>query len=304
MNSVEELSSRSLYTLNKELLALRNQKTERKISISKIKHFYSYLLQGNFKRIFQKTNDMIGNHRGSVDDYPLRDYSRFPDVKVAVYTCVWGRYDEIHEPLYLSPNLDYYIITDQDIKPSSAWKKKELPESIINKLTSPIEVNRFCKMLPHRIFQDYDYSIYIDGNIIVVADLMPLISDMEGKPLAVHSYPLTDCIYEMGKSIAAGKKAKKVDINAQLRRYKQEGFPQHYGAFECNILIRDHHSANCNSLMESWWDEFCNTPTKRDQLSFAFVLWKRNYNLTEIHSLGPNVRFNPRFQIQNHVQQK
>ena len=43
---------------------------------------------------------------------------------------------------------------------------------------------------------------------------------MSGKGLGVHKYPLTDCIYDMGKSIVAGKKASEKSVSEQLKKYE------------------------------------------------------------------------------------
>lgn len=301
MNSAEELPSRSLYVLNNELLQIKNKEKNRRIDANKIKNLCSYLLQGNFKRIWNKASETYGEKQIYNKAYTLKDYPNFPDVKVAVYTCIWGKYDTVHEPLYINPNIDYYLITDQEINSNSAWKPYHLSPEFLEKGLNPIEVNRYCKMLPHLILPNYDYSIYIDGNVIPTTDMMPLIADLGDKVLAVHKYPITDCIYEMGKTIVVGKKARKSDVDNQLNNYQKIGFPAHFGAFECNVLIRKHTSDQCCRLMEDWWEEFSNTPTKRDQLSFPFVLWKNHFSVEGIHDLGPNVRFNPRFQVVNHI---
>ena len=301
MNSIEQLSSRSLYGINKELITIKYNKKNRTLNIRKVGALLSYIKHGYFSRIINRTKEFAGVDNHIMSEYTLKEYESYPNVKVVVYTCIWGKYDRIQEPLYINPNIDYCIITDQKINESSNWKQIELPENIKRLELTPTEINRYCKMLPHKLFPEYDYSIYIDGNIAVVTDMFPIIADMNEKGLGVHKYPLTDCIYDMGKSIVAGKKASEECVYEQLKKYENEGFPKHFGAYECNILVRNHNSKKCSQLMENWWEEFNLTSTKRDQLSFAYVLWKNKYNLDDIHILGSNVRLNPRFQILDHI---
>ena len=155
--SCESIESQTLYELNKELLLLKN--TRNKGFIRKIKTFFSYLFQGYFRRIiayfFEKRSD---------NSFNLKNYLSYPKKRVAVYTCLFGKYDKIHEPLFINPNVDYFIITDQDVSECSAWKKKELDNIFGTEKMSSIEKNRFLKIMPHLFLKDYDYSIYIDAN--------------------------------------------------------------------------------------------------------------------------------------------
>ena len=43
--------------------------------------------------------------------------------KIAVYTCIVGDYDELLEPVYVNPNIEYFAFTDQVVKSDSIWKK-------------------------------------------------------------------------------------------------------------------------------------------------------------------------------------
>ena len=53
--------------------------------------------------------------------------------------------------------------------------------------------------------------------------------------------------------------------------------PQNYGLAETNILYRNH-SQNIINLMEEWWEMIKNY-SKRDQLSFTYILWKNGITL-------------------------
>ena len=104
----------------------------------------------------------------------------------------------------------------------------------------------------------------------------------------------------MKNAIVAGNKAKRKCVYQQIRKYKKAGFPKKYGAFECNVIIRKHNDSQCIQIMEDWYKEFNDAPSKRDQLSFVYCLWKKGYNSSFIGSLGDNVRENPRFLIHKH----
>lgn len=295
--SIEPIESRTYYLLNQELLNYKKQldeKSSNAISLRNIGIFFSYIKNGAFSRIIRRLKK--ATHPDTALGYSLKNYSSFPKSKVVVYSCIWGPYDKIAEPLYYNPAIDYILVTDQEVPASSKWSKMNFPNVGLLDSMGPSAVNRYCKMMPHVLFPDYDYSIYIDGNIQIVTDLMPLIADLGEHTIGIHSYPV-DCIYNMKNAIIAGKKATKESLDCQIKNYKREGFPKHYGAFECNVLVRKHNDNDIIKLMESWWEEYISTSSKRDQISLPYVLWKSNKTADFIYSLGPDVRLNPRFQL-------
>jgi hypothetical protein len=303
ITSVESEYSRNLYSLNAELLDKRQKLATieaNRCSLKNIRVLFSYLRSGAFNRIIRRFSLLRTTTVSPTVSYKLKNYSSFPNCKIVVYTCIWGKYDEIIEPYYINNNIDYYIITDQELPETSKWKKIDIRNLIDIHNMSPIEVNRFCKMLPHKLFDQYEYSIYIDGNIRIITDMMPIIADMNDSLIGIHDYHV-DCIYNMKNAVIAGKKAKRADVDSQIEKYRSDGFPKHFGAFECNILVRKHMNAECIQIMEAWWREFNDTKSKRDQLSLPYVLWKYGKDKSFIHSLGNNVFLNPRFQIGRHI---
>ena len=96
------------------------------------------------------------------------------------------------------------------------------------------------------------------------------------------------CIYEEYKWIYK----EKVDIRSIVRKewklIKQAGMPRNYGAFETNLIYRKHNLPEIINLMEEWW-YFIENYSKRDQLSFPYIMWK-NKRLIEdyaFHNLKP-----------------
>ena len=69
------------------------------------------------------------------------------------------------------------------------------------------------------------------------------------------------------------KKDKAENINAQMDRYRKEGFPERYGLPQTNIVLRRHNDTKCVEVMEVWAEELRNN-SHRDQLSFNYAVWK------------------------------
>lgn len=294
--SAENYYSQALYEINRISLINRwkfEAQKKNRLSLRNIKIFLSYIFNGGFSRIFRRLK-LSRNKEAVPTAYELKEYKKFTKKKIVVYTCVWGKYDVLLEPFFVNPEIDYIIFTDQDIPTNSAWKKGIIPDDLDIEKMSGVEVNRFFKMLPHKIFKEYEYSIYLDGNIRVVTDMAPIVEDMGDHCFGAHRYQV-DCIYDMKNAIIAGGRAGKNVVIKQLKEYKNNGFPKHFGAFECNVLVRRHNDAICQSIMEEWWEEFNSTSSKRDQLSLPYVLWKKGMSVNDVYSLGNEVRLNPRF---------
>ncbi len=89
---------------------------------------------------------------------------------------------------------------------------------------------------------------------------------------------MRDCIYDEELAVVALGKADISETRMQMIRYAQEGFPQHYGLCETNILVRRHNSDGCVNVMDKWSEQILNH-SHRDQLSFNYCLWKLNYTI-------------------------
>ena len=67
--------------------------------------------------------------------------------------------------------------------------------------------------------------------------------------------------------------------------------PENYGLNETNILIRNHLNPQIIAIMEQWW-EFIEKYSKRDQLSFSYVLYKNNITVPSISFKNARLDFN------------
>ncbi len=223
----------------------------------------------------------------------------FSKDRIAIYTVITGAYDQIYEPYCLPDNCDYFVFTDEDFDDSfSAWQKKEIPDSL--KGFSDVEKNRYLKMHPQELFDEYRYSIYVDGNIQIVTDLTEYINKLGTVGIGTHLHPVRDCVYEEMQEVVRQGKEREENIRRHAKYMKETGMPRHYGLLECNVIAREHHNPTCIKFMEEWWQEF-EEYSKRDQISLPHVLYKNGIQVQEVGILGDNVRINPSFRIYRHA---
>lgn len=214
--------------------------------------------------------------------------------KIAVYTCITGGYDSIKEPLYVNPDIDYLVFTDGEVPANSVWKKFDINAiEEIRKLDNK-DKNRAIKILPHVFLSGYDYTIYVDGCITIITDMLPVIEHMGSKLLGVHLHQTRDCIYMEAEGVIHSGRASAELVNKQMSRYKREGYPRHYGLYENTILVRPNRNQRTIKLMDDWWKEYL-LLSKRDQLSLPYVIWKNNVDKNDLYIMGADLNRNPRF---------
>ena len=199
--------------------------------------------------------------------------------KRIIYTSVFGGYDEVVE------------------QSSNGWDWKCFSEDTHTPIYEDNNRNakRF-KVLPHRYLKDYEYSVFIDGNMSVRGDLNELgdkylvdsnvaffshsNNNLDGRNCA---YDEARTIFELGdKNMKAtpdrgilNYKDNPFVIEKQMNRYIDEGFPKNSGLITGMVILRRHNKADCIQTMEDWWTEI-KYNSKRDQLSFNYCAWKNN----------------------------
>jgi hypothetical protein len=217
--------------------------------------------------------------------------------KIAVYTSIFGQYDNLTDPLVLPDNCDFICFTDSDIK-SDVWQVRKFPKIYKD---SNRNAKKF-KVLPHRYLADYEYSIWVDGNMVLQHDITDLVNEMlSDSNVAFFNHmnnklDSRNCIYEEANHIIhigqlnyqthpeRGILAFKDDpriISAQVEKYYHSGYPANNGLITGMVILRKHMEADCINTMEDWWTEI-QYNSKRDQLSFNYCAWKNNLKFNYI----------------------
>lgn len=195
-----------------------------------------------------------------------------------VYTAITNNYDFLHDPKYVSENLDYVCFYDQSTQKTDIWNTVKLSRSS----SEPRKVNRKIKILPHEFLEGYDYSIYLDGNIVQNCDL-DILADkyLREHLIACPRHVHRSCLYEEAKECLSRKKSSANKIVSQILKYKQEGYPQKNGLSTNSIIFRRHNHPKVIKVMQEWWREIENHSI-RDQISFNYVMWKSDIDLKYI----------------------
>lgn len=202
-----------------------------------------------------------------------------------VYSAVTGGYDRILDPQYVDPQLDYILFTDDPTIRSDIWQVRLIsnPEKLDN-----TRLARKIKILGHRYLEVYDYSVWVDGKMAITGDLRDYIGKNRGsQPMLCFTHPAYDCVYEEKARCEEIGKDDPALMEAQMKRYREEGYPAHNGLIESAVLVRELKDEQVIRLMEAWWREIL-SGSRRDQLSFNYVCWKEDfvYDATNLYIYG------------------
>ena len=264
----------------------------------------------NIKKIKKDINDKLVANKSKkmqVEDKgkDSNAYGNYDEVKgrIAVYTCITGKYDNLQVPLVRLENVDYYLITDMPERYkgfAEYYKIIKLPKAIMQK--GNIEANRFVKFHPHVFFDSYDYSMYIDGNVRIVSNIRDMVGACNCVTgIAMHLHRERNCLYKEAEICKKLKRGNKRKIDAQIKRYKKSGFPVDYGMNEATIIACDLNNIHSKQLLNDWWHEFIRSRSMRDQLAWPYVLWKNGYKISDVGNLGDDIYKNYKIEIVHHV---
>jgi len=212
--------------------------------------------------------------------------------KIVVYTAIFGQYDELPTNTFIADDVDYICFSDHEIR-SDLWNV-QIVDPIYEDTTRN---SRKYKAVPHRFLPEYDYSIWVDGNMCMVGDFRELLTDSIFRTYDhMQCFDKRNCIYgeanvilqlgqqNMQRSPERGIRNWKDNpylIQEQMKRYHEQGFPVNFGLAETSVVIRKHNDSRCIQLDEDWWTEM-KYGSRRDQLSLNFVSWKNDIILDYI----------------------
>jgi hypothetical protein len=194
-----------------------------------------------------------------------------------VYTAVFDNYDKLLDPVNPSDEVDYICFTDEKTEINSdVWETR-----IFDSDLPPNLKNRKVKILAHEYLSEYEYSLYVDGNISIKKNIHTLLERLKQYRMAVPKHPERSCIYDEAKEVVSQGRADSEEVRSQIERYKEGGFPKEYGLSANRVVLRRHRDSDVIDLMEDWWEEM-QQGAERDQLSFSYVAWKNNFDFTFI----------------------
>lgn len=140
----------------------------------------------------------------------------------------------------------------------------------------PARASRRAKLAPHRHFPDADWSIWIDNKSRLRRDPGEVLAAVRAQSdAAFFAFPhfRRDCVYhELQTCWENGLDDYRV-LKERERTYRTERMPAHSGLIEGHFIIRRHNDPALARFGDRWLEHVLRF-SRRDQISFPYLVWK------------------------------
>jgi hypothetical protein len=216
--------------------------------------------------------------------------------KKVVYTCIHGKYDVLRDPLVVNPDWDYVCFTDQNFT-SKIWDIRRIPNDCLSEDSKKIQ--RKMKILPHKYLKNYDWSIWIDGNLQMKIDAQDLLNTHGHNIFNTLAHPERTCLYAELDACERLGKDNPSSLNVIRNKLTEEKYPVNNGLVQSNVIIRKHNDDTIIGLAEAWWS-MVKQYSHRDQTMFNYVIWKYPNTVKKMNLFSANVLYN-NFNFYTHI---
>lgn len=229
------------------------------------------LIQYSKKANFELTHGLLQKYGWDWMGIVLKDLDIKTDfdMNIAVYTTIFGDYDNHKAWPAQNIKAKYYIITDNPGIKVPGWQTivPDFPRKDLN----PRMRAKFFKMFPWEVAQlaDANITIYIDASIQVESEIFidycvrNLTADM-----LLYKHPQRNCIYDEAKASMELVKYKNEPIKQQIDFYRKF-YPAKQGLYACGVMVRKHTDMVKKVMFDWWWENI--KYSYQDQLSFPVV---------------------------------
>lgn len=210
----------------------------------------------------------------------LNKFINIPNKKrMVIYTAIFGDYDNLSDPPY-SNECDFVCFTDNQKLQSNVYKIVVGPSNYLD----PRKSAKIYKIRPDLFLQEYDYSVWIDGSVVIKDKKFYKFAYkiIKKYDMAFLKHPDRNCLYNEADACINLQKDDAQKIIKQTERYKKDNYPTRNGLIAGGVIFRNNKSRKVQEINENWWDEIMQGSI-RDQLSFNYVAWKNNFKYFEIN---------------------
>ncbi|WP_159013551.1 rhamnan synthesis F family protein [Acidisoma sp. S159] len=207
------------------------------------------------------------------------------EVSVCVYTALYGDIDILPPIISVSKYCRFVCFTDSpgDVE---GWEYRIAEPGL-----GDTNLNaKLYKVLSDDFLEQFDYSLFIDANTLLMGRLDELIEKyLIGNEFVMFRHPERSDVYTEAVAIVESERHSPAKLLSQLHTYSDAGLPNDAGLIEASFIWRASGKSHISKLMKEWWDHILHY-SKRDQLSLGFLMWKNEARPKTI----PNDVGNPR----------
>lgn len=218
--------------------------------------------------------------------------------KYVIYTAIVGGYDNVMQPEVVDSRFDY-ILFSNDIKEKTVGVWKVHPIEYHN--VDNTRISRYIKTHPEELLQGYEFSIWMDASMqICTSFVYERAIELYNGEIQISSmwHPIRKCIYEEAFAVVHGMVEHESVVVKWCHKLRRENYPQNNGLCETGFLYRKH--TNLVKKFNNLWWTCIDKYSRRDQLSFNYVLWKMGVQCHYFLGEGWNTRNTKHIRLVNH----
>lgn len=213
---------------------------------------------------------------------------------IVVVSAIFGAFDDINQPSNISEHsrktVCFYMFVDEE---TEAYLKENSGLDNSRRIgiwrivvihnppyTDARRIGKIPKLLPHRLFPNSRFSLWIDGKLELVVDPYQILERFLWRKNATFAVSRHYKRFDVFTEAEANKAAKKYDnasIDFQIEFYKNEGLTSYTEAKlpitsdvpEGCVIMREH--VPISNLFVCLWHNEVDRFTSRDQISFSTV---------------------------------
>lgn len=192
--------------------------------------------------------------------------------KKCIYTALTGGYDNLNQPQVIDDSFDY-ICFSNDIKQNKVgiWQIRQIP--FYHKDNT--RVSRYPKFHPHVLLNEYEFSVYIDANNVILDNYIYKRANELHAENAVFGHvvhPYRDCIYKEIFDCMFYGNDRWIPLFKSLRFLLRNNFPFKAGLYENNLIFWNHHVPIVSKVLDDFWALYLKK-SHRDQLSLRYIYY-------------------------------
>ncbi len=122
--------------------------------------------------------------------------------------------------------------------------------------------------------KEYDYTIYMDGNVEPKTKLLDLVESLEKdkKIIGLLRHWVRDCAYDEASICLRDRLDSDENIKNIVNLLETNEYPKHYGLCAGGFIIRK--NSHINENLSKMWYRYVSSICIRDQISLNFCMWK------------------------------
>ena len=150
----------------------------------------------------------------------------------------------------------------------------------------PARASRRPKLMPHLYFPDADWTIWLDNKSRLLrppGDIVAALAAQSDAGFFAYPHFRRDCVYQEGQTVRENGLDDHRIILERMRTYRAEGMPERFGLIEGHFIVR-RRAPDVDAFGTEWFDHVCRY-SRRDQISFPYLAWKRGFRFDMITAL-------------------